>query len=162
MYPFSTPEAVVHRDHFSMVDVKKMHEEDGDLDVIFTEEDGEGDYDGAEEQPPSGSLKRKKPDARVGTHTARGANSGEQMQAVSEPGMQAGLAQGEQPQSASGEQGLPRAEGERAGGSAQGWHGLKLYRWTDGLHIPSTAQITLLSDAQLGRALAHHNFRLPL
>eukprot|EP00961_Rhodomonas_salina_P253134 3420890-Rhodomonas_salina.1 len=84
------------------------------------------------------------------------------MQAVSESGTQAGLAQGEQPQSASGEQGRPRAEGERAGGSARGGHGPKPYHWTDGRHIPSTAQIALLSDAQLGRALAHHNFRLPL
>eukprot|EP00961_Rhodomonas_salina_P220451 2980351-Rhodomonas_salina.1 len=81
MYPFRTPEAVVHRDHFSMADVKKMHEEDGDLDAIFAEEDGEVDNDWAEEQPPSGSLKRKKPDASVGTHTACCANSGEQMQA---------------------------------------------------------------------------------
>eukprot|EP00961_Rhodomonas_salina_P035217 473702-Rhodomonas_salina.1 len=36
------------------------------------------------------------------------------------------------------------------------------YRWTEGRHIPSTAKLSLLTDTQLARALAHHRLQLPL
>eukprot|EP00961_Rhodomonas_salina_P122709 1652621-Rhodomonas_salina.2 len=36
------------------------------------------------------------------------------------------------------------------------------YRWTNGAQIPDEAKIALLSDRQLGRALAHHGFVMDL
>eukprot|EP00961_Rhodomonas_salina_P203820 2750017-Rhodomonas_salina.1 len=143
MYPFRNPEGIVNREHFTAVDVKRMHAEDGDLDDVFVSSVDKEEQLDQDDAPPT---------ERDGT------DSGEQR--GKDEGEQSGKNVGEQRQERGTER--PRAEGEKIGGLARGGHGLKPYRWTDGRHIPSSAQLSLLTDTQLARALAHHCFSLQL
>eukprot|EP00961_Rhodomonas_salina_P219794 2970949-Rhodomonas_salina.2 len=133
-----------------------MHSDDGPLDQLFNYDESteqgskQGEWDAGSgeraadtgEQQALGSLKR--------TRASRSAipHSGE----LSQP----------KPSSDQQQQSEPlTAEGERRR-SARGGHGQKQYLWTDGQHVPTNARLTLLTGDQLARALAHHQFTIPL
>eukprot|EP00961_Rhodomonas_salina_P002098 29189-Rhodomonas_salina.1 len=132
-----------------------MHSDDGPLDQLFNDdeqaeqgsEQGELDVGSGEraadagEQQASGSLKRTRASRSSTPH------SGE----FSQPTPRSDQQQSEP----------LTAEGERLR-SARGGHGQKQYSRTDGRHVPANAKLALLTDDQLARALAHHQFTIPL
>lgn len=151
LYPFKDPCVLVDSHVLTMADVNALHAEDGPLDQLFDDDDlGElGSHQGEQgqeqgEQQASGVLKRRR-SSRTGIP-----HSGELPDPVPDPDTSQRTVI--EPLTAEGER-------ER---SARGGHGRKQYRWTDGRHVPANAKLALLTDDQLARALAHHQFVLPL
>eukprot|EP00961_Rhodomonas_salina_P144925 1950894-Rhodomonas_salina.1 len=75
-YPFRNQEAVVNNKHFSLSDVQRMHNEDGDVGDLFEADGAAAIADFLEQKSDepalSGVLKRRAPNPSPGTHVSDG------------------------------------------------------------------------------------------